>query len=200
MHNNNCACELCTRIDELNAKGKLRHLFIEPTGKTDFADVVAKPATYYYDAELIAKKPVTLYKSPDVTSGVKNSFPKGANVGTIDFHVVRNGQVWWHIMGYNKEPLGYLPHEKGLFDTDIIEQTASGSVFDTKMTELKQNQETLPPILQAGSDVVKGATSLVSGIGETATSLGKNLRLILIVVLCLVLIGGVLYSKKANLI
>ncbi len=160
-------------IERLNNK-PLKHLVIDGSGRIpiDHAEEI-KTASNYYGSWLIAKKPINIYSSPGGTiEAVRNT---GQTIGRIYSHVTRNGEVWW--MLYNDG--GFVKHEKGAFDTSIVNTTASGPAHEKNVQEqiaLANKPDVVDKVTAGISDAVGGAGSALSGFG-------KNLNMIIILVL-----------------
>lgn len=192
-----CDCFDCTPdyIQELLAKS-MKPYMVNPAGKMDYAEVVSKPASYYFDSTLVAKVPVTARQSPDDTAPVVQTFTKGTNVGVIQDYVVRNGQVWWDVNWFSGSHMGWIKHDPALFDASIAEQTASGAVQAATVAKLNTAAAKPASSVEAIADAttnatvnaVTGAGNFISGAGDLLTSLGGNLKWIALAVVLLVVI------------
>ncbi len=161
------------------------------------ADAVPNPASYYIGSTLVARKPVNLMSSPDEKSTLLQAFPKGANVGKIYSYVIRNGFVWWSVDWFSGKHAGFVKHEPGLFSAPIAEETSSGLAIATKKVEqAKAEAETIgAKTLEAGKAIITGTADVVTGVGKTLSSLGGNLRWIIIGVLCFAVLAFIIVNR-----
>lgn len=192
-HNKGCDCYECqdNYVQELQAK-YFKPMFVDHTGRMNFADVVSKPASYYIDSTLVAKVPVTIFKTPSVTSDVILKVPKGGNVGKIQSYVVRDGQVWWNINWFSGKHAGWVRHSPELFNTSIAEQTASELSHNEsvkKSNELLTQKSTI-------EKVSEGVGNALSGTADAIGSIGSNLKWILLAVVILVVVFAALKFAK----
>lgn len=192
-HNKGCNCFECQDdyIQELQTK-YLKANNVDHTGRTNHADVLPKPASYYLDSKLVARLPVTIYKLPDEKSAVVIKMPKGSSVGTIQSYVVRDGQVFWEVNWFSGKHAGWVKNVPGLFNTEIAEQTASG--LEQQKTVDKSNA-----ILNEKSTldkVTQGVSDAVAGTADALGSFGSNLKWILIGVVILVVVFAALKFTK----
>ncbi len=185
-HSKGCSCFECQDdyIQELQAK-YFKANNVDQSGRVNYADAMpAKPASYYLDSTLVAKVPITIYKNPDIKSDIIIEIPKGGNVGIIQSYVIRDGQVWWDVNWFSGKHAGWVKHVKGLFNTDIAEQTSSGS--EQSKTVSKSNS-----ILNEKSTIEKvsqGIGNAVEGTADALGSFGSNLKWILIASVILIVI------------
>lgn len=200
-HNKYCDCFDCQPdyIQELQAK-TMKPYLVDQSGRMDFAEVVSKPASYYFDSTLVAKVPVTARQSPSDTAPIVQSFPKGANVGVIQNYVVRDGQVWWDMDWFSGSHMGWIKHDPSLFDATIAEQTSSGAVQDATVKKLvdaaAKPADIGTAVIDGAGNVVQGASNLLSGVGDTLGSIGANLKwYVLAIVLVVVILAFMKYAK-----
>lgn len=156
--------------------------------------VEGKPATYYIGSVLKARKPVTVFKAPVTTADVIKTFPKGTQVGVIQSYIVRDGQVWWDVNWHSGKHMGWVLHDPSLFDSKIIEQTASGKAHEEKVKQIEK-------ILTEKSAIEKladGVSNAAGGLGDTLGFIGKNLTWIIAAIVVLVILYFVLQFKKVN--
>jgi hypothetical protein len=196
-HDAFCNCYDCKDIyiKELQTKAMKPYL-VDSTGRTDYADVISKPASYYLDSTLVAKVPVTMYSSPDDKSPIVMKFPKGANVGTIFSYVVRNGQVWWDMDWFSGKHAGFVKHAPELFNYDIAEQTSTQKQYDDIKKEIDK-PNVIENVGNSVLDLTNGASKALSGVGDSLSFLGENLKWIIIGVVVVVIIYAVLKLKSA---
>lgn len=164
-------------IERLQNK-PLKHLVMDSTGRVpiDHADAITK-ASDYIGSWLVAKKPISIFDYPGGT--VVTIRKAGENVGRIYSYLERDGAIWWQLEGN-----GFVKHGVGSFDTGIAMGTGSGAQHQATIDEL--NELTADPLdkLQGGfSDVLGGAGNALSGFG-------KNLNMIII----LLLVAGALVA------
>jgi len=146
-----------------------------------------KSADFYINSTLVAKTALPVYKIPSTSGDIVKSYTKGANIGKIYSWVVRDGQVWWQVNYFSGKPQGWVKHEKGLFDSEIAEQTSDG-----KAIEVKKEQERIEDEKSIGAQLTKGVTGITEGFG----SIGANFKYILLAVLVLVAVYFFLQLKK----
>jgi len=200
-HNKYCDCFDCQPdyIQQLQAK-TMKPYLVQPTGRMDYAEITTKPADYYLDSTLVAKVPVTIYKSPSLTAPVVNKYAKGTNVGKIQSWVVRDGNVWWDIDYFSGVHAGWVKHDPSLFDAAIAEQTASGAAQAAEVKKLTdaaaKPADIGSAVIDGAGNVVQGASNLLSGVGDTLGSIGANLKwYILAIVLVFIILAFLKYAK-----
>lgn len=191
-----CNCYDCSslHIKELQAKA-LKPYLVDHTGRTDYADAIVKPASYYLDSTLSAKVPVTMYKLPDEKSPVVMHFTKGSNIGIIYSYVVRNGQVWWEINWFSGKHAGWVKHAPGLFDANIAEQTSTQKQFDDLKAEINK-PNVVEQLGQSAVDLTAGTAKALSGVGDSLSFFGENLKWIILGVLAIVMVFAFLKFKN----
>lgn len=199
-HNKGCNCFECQDdyIQELQAK-YFKPMFVDQTGRSNHAEAVSKPASYYLDSTLVARVPVTIYRTPSTTSDVVIDIPKGGNVGKIQSYVVRDGQVWWDVYWFSGKHAGWVKHEPGLFNTNIAEQTSSGVAHDAtvkKSVDTANKKDIIDTTSEAVNKTVEGTGNLIGGLGDTLGSIGSNLKWILLAAVILVVVFAALKFAK----
>ena len=167
-HMENCSCRDCD-----NYRGN----------HSDSVEDKTK-ASYYLDSTLVARKPVTVFDLPSVTSKVIKQYPKGVNVGVIQSYVLRDGELWWEVNWFSGKHQGWVKHDVGLFNKSIAEASGSGKKITDEKAAMIKEIESNDPIGQLGK-----------GINESLSFAGKNLKWILLVVI-LVAVTMLIYKFK----
>lgn len=152
----------------------------------------AKPASYYLDSTLVARKPVTVYKSPSVTSPIVMKYKAGSNIGKIYSWTLREGFLWWSVDWFSGKHQGWVLHDPSLFNTKIVEDTASGKLIEDKQAEIKKAVEENDPF-KGIKDVGSGINKAIGGAGDTIGFIGSNMKWILLVVI----VVSLAYAYKA---
>lgn len=160
-------------------------------------DAVLHPASYYIGSTLVARKPVNLMSSPSKSSTLLQAFPKGVNVGKIYSYVIKDGFLWWSVDWFSGKHAGFVKHEPGLFSAPIAEETSTGLAIATdKAIKAKEESETIgAKVEQATKGIITGTADVVTGIGKTLSSLGGNLRWIIIGVLAFAILAFIIVNR-----
>lgn len=201
-HPKGCNCFDCQDdyIQTLQAR-YFKPNFIDATGRSNHADAIAKPPSYFLDSILVAKQPVTIYKTPDKNGIVVNTYPKGAQVGKIYSWVQgKDGQIWWDVDYFSGVHAGFIPNDQKFFDQDVLNSTSSGKAFDDSKASIAA-QDAKPNAIQAlgnaAGDLTTGISKGISGIGDAVGSLGSNIKWIILGVIILLIIFAFLkYGQK----
>lgn len=93
-----------------------------------------KTPGYYIGSKLIAKKYVTIYKLPDVSSKVMVKVPPGHEVGKVQSYLVRKNITWWQLENHE----GYVQQFPGYFDEATAKATSSGKKFNEDMAKANE--------------------------------------------------------------
>lgn len=167
----------------------LKHFVIDGAGRVpiDHADQI-KGADYYLGSWLVAKKPVTIYSSPN--GNVIGTRSPGQNVGRIYSYVNRDGDLYWQLEGESGNGTGgFVKHSPGAFDSSIA--------FDTSgEKELAEAME-IKPELPVLDDLMTGVSDTLSGVGKALSGFGNNLTAIIIVLIVIGIALAVFKLSKA---
>lgn len=138
-------------------------------------------AGYYIGSTLQLKSnapgQIGIWSLPSTTSPsvLKKTINKGDYVGTIySYKLDGNNELWWILEGG-----GYVKHREGYFDLNVANSTSSGKQIADTMQAIKDSDLT-EKITKAGSDLISGASSVIS-------DLGGNLKFYLIAVVVIIL-------------
>lgn len=175
-HMENCSCKNCD-----NYRG---NHFDSVEDKTK--------ASYYLDSTMVARKPVTVFEHPDTTAKVIKQYAKGSNVGIIYSYVLRDGQLWWQVNWFSGKHQGWVKHDMGLFDKEVLEASSSGKKI-TDAQEARRLEEENNPL----NKLAKGFSDATSGIGETISFAGKSLKWVLLGVIVIAVLMLVYKIKSA---
>lgn len=152
--------------------------------------MATKPASYYYGSTLVARKPVTVYSAAGEGGKVVKQYPKGAQIGKIYSHVLRDGFVWWSVDWFSGKHQGFVLHDPALFDSEVAEVTSQGKKDADYQAKMKAMEEAnlANKVLKAGGELVQGATDIVKGAGNTLSMIGDYLPVILIFAILIILL------------
>lgn len=141
-----------------------------PTGP-----ITPENAKFFIDAIFVANHPITVYKNPDVKSGIVKEYPKGAQIGRIYSWVMRDGHLWWQIDWFSGKFQGWVRHMPGSYDETTAVKTSSQIKHNETLNRQEKEQAEHDQKYGANivTDVIKGTSDVVKGVGDLATGAGR---------------------------